>query len=191
MIFFEICLFNIIECLDLIEDFKSLSIVNKYTYNICKKYKINIYKYFLKKYNVDYHDPSNFIYKINNVNISNYINDTIDYNGIFLLYYNYYNELYISCLHLRITSIPIYPHLEHLNCNHNDLTSLPHFPSLYNLTCDNNKLTIINSYPKLIWLSCDNNNITEISYCPNLNWLFCKNNLLKTLPSFPKLKILF
>jgi predicted aldo/keto reductase-like oxidoreductase len=26
--------FNIIECLDLIEDFKSLSIVNKYTYNI-------------------------------------------------------------------------------------------------------------------------------------------------------------
>ena len=64
----DIC-YLIIKQMDYIEDLQNFCIINKSVSQICSKYKSIISKHFLETYQVNYKDPSNFIYLYNNVKI--------------------------------------------------------------------------------------------------------------------------
>ena len=89
------CLFFIINKIDNIDVLKSFSQINKIIYNYCKKHPL----YNIIKYKVNYKDPNNFIYKINNVKIG-----TVSDLEILELYMKYYNETSITCYNIGITS---------------------------------------------------------------------------------------
>ena len=93
--------------------------------------KESIAKQMLKTMQVDYQDPTIFIYVMNKKNANDYKQeDTWNYTGIFKLYYRFYNEKAIDLLDNLITSFPIMPKLERLECNSNQLTSIPIMPKL-------------------------------------------------------------
>ena len=81
--------------------------------------KESIAKQMLKTMQVDYQDPTNFIYVMNKKNANDYKQeDTWNYTGIFKLYYNFYNEKVIYCYGnqiIKIDNLP--PKLQILNGN--------------------------------------------------------------------------
>ena len=54
------------------DNLHNLCTSNKYFYNVCNNNKEWIAKFFLDKYQVEYNDPTNFIYVDNRKNIKNY-----------------------------------------------------------------------------------------------------------------------
>ena len=173
----KINLLNIIKQLNSIEDFNNLCQCDKYIFNMCKYYRNTICKHFLYKYNVLYHNVTDFIYIINNTYKDSYIISEkdgyieYDYKGLYLLYYKYYKHTSIYCNNQRISSIPSYPNLRRLNCSENNLFSLPDYPNLITLHCHDNFLKTLPAYPKLEFLNCTDNYITTLPSYPYLYYL--------------------
>ena len=73
-------IFTIIDNIDNIEDLKNICSTNKQNYQFCKRNLKRISKQLLTNYQVDYTDPTNFIYIYNNKDINDYkSNDQYDY----------------------------------------------------------------------------------------------------------------
>ena len=131
-------------------DIINLSETNKeYNYYYKNLKETNLWKtktkYYLllKKYKVDYKDPGNFIYKMNNVSQEEVkkLNETEDYKTIYEYYYKFFNETEIKCQYKGITSLPELPNCTDLYCNDNKLTSFPELPNCEYLYCRGNQLT--------------------------------------------------
>ena len=88
-------------------------------------------KAILELYKVDYTDPTNFIYVINNKKIDDYkiVNGNWNYNGLLKLYMKFFNKKNIECEE-DITSFPIYPNMTHFDVRDNQLTSFPIQPNI-------------------------------------------------------------
>src|SRR2546422_776480 len=161
----------ILEILFLLKDIDSyfnLFLVNKRINNICKQCSSQISKYFLNKYQVDYNDPTNFIYVYKKLNINDYSND---YLKILQLYFSYTGMKKIECYNKKITSIPAFPNLQELHCILNQITTLPKYPNLKKLNCKYNQITTLPKYPKLRVLNCNENKITTLQEYPELQEL--------------------
>lgn len=184
------------------EDVKEFSRISKYYHCICIRYQNDIYINLIHKYKIDYKDPGNFIYKMNNISLEfcmknnknktedNDDNINFDYKKIFDLYLKFYDKENIFCSYKHITSIPIYPKLKFLECNGNYLKELPYLPVLIELCCGNNQITELKMYDKLEVLICIQNKLRRIPKYPCLIELNCSMNRIKTLPEYPLLKIL-
>lgn len=178
--------------LNSVDTVRSFCEISSFHLKICKKYSHDIAKRLIDIYQINYEDPGNFIYIMNNTTIDTCKNtdDSYNYKKIFRLYLNYYDQEEIYCLNKQITSIPIYPKLKDLTCSYNELTELPNMPNLIELNCDSNKITKLKIYNKLQIIFCRDNLLTEIPLYPKLTHLYCEMNELETLPDFPLLEVL-
>lgn len=161
--------------------------------NYCSTYKETIAKIMLKKYKVNYQDPTHFIYIKNKRSLSEFKkeNNKIMFSEIYNLYLKDYFSTEIKCEKMGITGFPMYPNLKFLHCRDNMLTTIPSMPELLQLRCNDNLLTELPQFPKLISLHCDTNQIKTLPPYPQLKFLSCELNELKTLPMYPKLIDLF
>ena len=190
---------------------KNFCQINKGARELCRKYRVAICKKFLQRYQVDYNDPTNFIYVMNKEKKKKFFKDgEPEYCRLLFLYSKFYDKKEIWFEHGRfakkVTSMPLYPNvkslvcyendlkslpdgmrnLTHLDCNSNELTSLPNgMIKLKSLSCHFNKLTSFpNDLFSLEWLNCDGNKLTSLPKTViNLKTVFCKNNLLEALPN--------
>ena len=167
-----------------IEIIKNTLTVNK----VCKTNKTTLIKAFLKKYQVDYQDPNNFIYF--NENTDEFIPATTDLEKVFDLYLAHYYNPILKVIRKNITQIPIFPNLKELYCQGNKLTTLPEMPNLQKLYCYGNKITFIPPMPFLKELSCEYNNLTWIPPMPHLQKLYCEGNKITFIPRMPNLEII-
>lgn len=165
----------------------------------------------LEKYDVEYKDPNNFIYKMSKKSTQSVKNEdgTFDLAAVYSLYMQWYYVEEINCTKKGITSIPVYPNLKKLLCTFNNLRKIPSFPSLQKLFCYNsgveeigacpalqvleiqrNKLKKLISFPRLEKLTCSYNDLKELPRLPSLRLLFCEHNRLTHLPEFPMLEMM-
>lgn len=159
--------------------------------NYCILHADKIAKYYIKKYQIDYTDPNNFIYKMNSTPIERckYDNGEYNYKKIISLYLPYYNQREINCSAQNISSIPIYPKLEILNCSLNDLETLPEYPILIKLDCSLNEISKLPDYPFLEELNCSSNDLISLPKYPNLEVLDCSFTAITELSNhYPKLQ---
>ena len=162
--------FNIVFQSEL-DQVQSLCLLNKRFNHSCKYYKQHIAKHFLHKYKVNYKDPNNFIYAMNDIEYTT----TRSYYDVLYLYMKFYKHKEIDASSKNITSIPILPNLVYLNCDNNQLKTLPELPRLVKLYCDNNQLSSIPSSPLLEFLSCNGNRNISIQQQDRLVKLYCDN----------------
>lgn len=112
---------------------------------------------FLDKFQVDYKDPTNFIY---------YEEDSFKYKDstffiIFKLYMKYYNINDIRVSNKNITSFPIYPNMIIFDGENNQLTSFPIQHNMIVFYGENNKLTSFPDQPQMALFSGDGNELTS------------------------------
>lgn len=178
--------------LNSIESIRSFCATSSFHQGICKKYSHDVAKRLIDIYKINYTDPNNFIYIMNNISLDECKNsdNSFNYKKIFRLYLNFYDKEEIYCLDKGITSIPIYPKLKDLTCSYNELTELPEMQNLVELNCDSNKISELKMYNKLEILFCRDNELKDIPFYPKLKNLYCEMNELETLPEFPLLKVL-
>ena len=177
---------NILKNLNSLDDV--INLIFKTNLNYVKMLSTKIAKKMIEIYKIDYKDPNNFIYLMNDVSIDKCkIKNDFDYKKIMRLYLNYYNKDEIDCDRNFISSIPIYPNVKKLYCGFGQLKQLHENPNLEVLSCNNNLLTSLPKYPKLIYLDCANNELTSLPEYPNLENLSCSDNKLTSLPKYPKL----
>lgn len=70
----------------------------------------------MNKYQVNYKDPSNFIFKFNKVNQDDYKDENIwKSESLFKLYMKTFKKTKINCNKMEITSCPILPNMKHTN----------------------------------------------------------------------------
>jgi len=130
--------FEILKKIHSVEDLQKFCKLNKKNLDFCKNNSNIISKYILDKLQVDYTDPTNFIYVANKTNIDSYReNKNWKYKSLFKLYMKYYYKEYINCDYLRITSFPIYPHMKGFYGNSTKLTSFPVQPEMIEFYGDN------------------------------------------------------
>ena len=128
---------------------------------MCQENKETIYKHFLKRYQFNYKDPSNFIYVENKKNIDEYQKgESWNYYGLFKLYMKLFNktEIYIN---KYITSFPIYPNMTKFYCRMNRLTSFPTQPNMVEFYGSYNKLVSFATQPNMVYFQGDNNKLTS------------------------------
>jgi hypothetical protein len=147
------------------------------------------YKELLEKYQVDYTDPNNFIYKNHEKNIDEYKNadGTWNYTSIYELYYKVFNEKIIVCESLGITSMPVYPNMEEFGGENNELTSFPIQPNMKLFVGDKNRLTSFPVQPKMVQFHGDNNQLTSFPVQPKMVQFHGDNNQLTSFPMQPKM----
>ena len=162
---------------------------NKKIRDECKIHKTELVKAFLKKYQVDYQDPTNFIYFDSKTNT--FIPKPDDLQKVFDLYLVHYTKTNIEIEGKNITSIPVFPNLKELRCQNNKLTQIPTMPFLQILNCRNNQLTQIEVMSKLVELNCAYNKLTTLPIFIELGFLSCGDNQLTTVPTMPNLKDLY
>lgn len=160
--------------------------------NYCISNADKIAKYYIKKYQIDYTDPNNFIYEMNSTPIERckYDNGEYNYKKIISLYLPYYNQREIICSGRNISSIPIYPKLEILDCGFNNLETLPEYPNLVILDCSfNYDIQTLPEYPNLERLYCNSSGISKLPDYPKLEVLDCSLTEIKKLSNhYPKLQ---
>ena len=142
----EYICYEILQHLNSVDDVKNFCITSKSNHLFCKKYMQSIAKKLLSVYQVDYTDPTNFIYVYNHENINDFKHDIIgfDFKKIFKLYLKTYNLEKINYQSKGITSFPIQPKMNYCNLNGNQLTDFPIQPKMTNCYLEGNQLTIIN-----------------------------------------------
>jgi hypothetical protein len=111
-------------------------------------------KKILQLYEVDYTDPTNYIYLIYGttqfIDIKNYkIDGEWKYKEILELYRREYHQKQIIAPSSNITSIGIYPFMIICELSGNKLTSFPKQPKMKECYLDGNNLTSFNVQPKL------------------------------------------
>jgi hypothetical protein len=139
----------------------------------------------LKKYKVNYKDPNNFIYKIDNLDIKDFEKN---YIKIYKQYMKYYENYEIDCENLGITSFPTYPKLKNLYCSNNANISIENQPSLEKLDCSNCFIEKLPEMPNLIYLDCNRNYIEHLGDYKNLQVLNCADNYIKKIPIYDDLR---
>ena len=89
---------------------------------MCFENKSSISRHLLRIYQVDYKDPSNFIYIYNNVSIQDYKDqdNKWKYPSLLKLYLKNYKIEYIE-LREKITSFPIYPSMVYFSGPNNGI----------------------------------------------------------------------
>ena len=128
-----------------------------------------ISSHFLKIYQVDYKDPSNFIYVMNNKDIQDYKSDkSWNYPSIFKLYMKYYYTTKIICNDKKMTTFPIYPNMETFEGNHNQLTSFSIQPNMKYFLGRKNQLTSFPIQPNMLHFSGEHNRLTNFPIQPNM-----------------------
>lgn len=160
---------------------------NKAARELCKIHRVALCQRLIRIYEVDYKDPTNFIYVMNGVTRRTVIKKgKVDYCRALHLYANFFYEKVIVCSNKNISSIPLYPNVQKLVCDGNKLKTLPEgMTKLVYLDCSENK---IKSLPKemneLIHLDCAYNELRSLAdnYFPKLEYFDCSINNLITLP---------
>ena len=163
---------------------------NKHYSEICKNNFNFIAKYYLDKYEVNYTDPGNFIYKYHKTGINNFKDwETCKWNypGLFRLYMKMFNESIIDCMNknMNITSFPIYPNMIEFYGENNKLTSFPTQPKMVKFYGRDNKLTSFPIQPKMELFSGNNNQLTSFPIQPKLERFYAENNPVILNP-FPR-----
>ena len=182
---------EIIFSIDDLDTLKNVCQANKHALSICRRYRVTLCKKFLKRYQVDYNDPDNFIYVQNNVKKEDYFSENGDpnYCELFRLYSKFYDNkeiIFKSRYDGKISSMPLFPNLDTLDCSSHNLTSLPNgMVNLKNLSCSSNKLkSLPNDMVSLIELNCEKNELTILpTGLLSLKILQCGHNPLSSLPN--------
>ena len=170
------------------EDLSNICSQNKKMRDICKNNFNIISKYFLDKFQVDYQDPNNFIYRYHKENIDNFKNgNKWSFDSIFKLYMKMYYEDEIDCENLGITSFPIYPNMTHFYGNNNKLTTFPIQPKMEIFFGDNNKLTSFPVQPKMTHFYGNNNQLISFPIQPKMEEFEGDNNQLTSFPIQPNM----
>ena len=160
-------------------ELKSFCSQNRSFYNMCKANSSYIYKSYLEKYKVEYQDPGNFIYVINNTTPEQYkINNRWDYKGLYKLYMKYFNNETIDY------STPL--DISDLSVSGN-MTSFPIYPNMKNFIGRNNKLTKFPVQPRMEVFSGDYNKLKSFPIQPEMKEFYGNANLLETFPIQPKM----
>lgn len=162
-------------------EIQKLCLSNKYYNSLCKTYREHISKTLLKRYQVRYKNPGNFIYIMNKVKYD----PERSFHDIYKLYFKFYNNTGIDCDNKKIRSIPFYPNVKSLNCNSNLLKSLPPLQKVETLNCRFNKLTSLPELPNVKILNCAGNQLMSLPELPKVTSLYCGNNQLRSLPELP------
>lgn len=195
--------YEIIKFLDL-HQLDELCKVNKYYADFCFSHwnKRNIAKFFLKKYKVDYNNPTNFIYLANKRKKGDFITkNEIDYIGLLELYKKFYmyeeirwgSGKFLSLtsrgntkiIPLKnghyVSSFPIYPNLVYLSLVACRLTgTFPRQPQLQTLHLEFNLLESIETQPNLINLHVQTNRLKNFPLQPKLTDLIISRNQLSS-----------
>ena len=171
----------------------------------------------LELYNVDYTDPTNFIYIMNNKKKSEYYkNEEWNYDGLLKLYMKYFYETeikldyYSSSMTRQITSFPIYPNMTYFfgvdtkltsfpvqpkmmvfRGYDNQLTSFPIQPKMYEFRGGNNKLSSFPIQPEMTYFSGNNNQLTSFPIQPEMTSFSGKNNKLTSFPVQPNMRLFY
>ena len=125
---------------------------NKEFRQICRLNKNSICKYLLEIYKVDYTDPTNFIYIINNKTIDDFKDKKkYKFSSIFKLYMKSYFKTEINCGEMNITSFPIYPNMIIFNGRRNQLTTFPIQPKMTYFYGNDNQLITFPVQPNMTY----------------------------------------
>lgn len=171
-------------------DLQNYSRQNKMFYSLYKNNENSIAKKYLNFYNVNYKDPNNFIYKINNQDIQDYkINNCWDYPKLLKLYKTYFYEKHIFCYNKNITSMPIYPNMEKFIGYDNKLSIFPVQPNMLYCQIHYNNLKTFPTQPKMIEITAWKNNLLYFAIQPSMERCYISHNNLKTFHIQPKMKV--
>lgn len=170
--------YKLLKYIDSPNDLKNYCLQNKFFYSLFKENKQTISKYFLERYHVDYTDPTNFIYVMNDKIIDDYrVKDLWDYISLFKLYIKLFNDTEIRCENKGITSFPIYPNMTILYGRSNQLTSFP-IPKMTHFYGNNNQLTSFPIQPNTIDFRVEKNQLTSFPIQPKMKYFDGHNNRL-------------
>lgn len=159
---------------------------NNIFYNRVDLLKDDIYKGYLDKYQVDYTDSVNFIYKANQVSQNSFKRgNTWDWRGLMELYMKHFKETVINCEDIGITSFPIYPNMIEFYGGNNDLTSFPVQPKMEVFNASDNNLTSFPVQPRMEEFKASKNNLTSFPIQPNMTTFVADNNNLVSFPIQP------
>ncbi len=204
---------NTNEIIDILKNANPKSLVDMCKENhryakVCKNNKNTIFEYVLKKYNVDYKDPTSLIYyksgqkgNVEYYDINNFKNPdgTYKFGDIFEKYFRWYNEKSINSNLTTITNIPSLPKVKMLFLTNN--THLKKiegdFSELVDIYVRNTNVEFIRgNFPKLEELHIQQNKIKEIpKQLPNLKKIDISNNPIEKLDlssskNFKEIKII-
>jgi hypothetical protein len=126
---------------------------NNYIYNNNDFYKAKCELY---RYQVDYKDPTNFIYIYNKKEIPFTAQGDHDLIEILKIYMLQFNMEKITCMYAGITSFPVYPKMTECDISNNELTSFPVQPVMTFCDISNNELTSFNIQPVMTYCDIDN-----------------------------------
>jgi hypothetical protein len=179
--------FEILKNID-IGDLKNYCNQSKMFKQMCQDNQKAISKHFLKKYQVEYTDPNNFIYKYNDKSIDNYrTNDKWDYKKLLKLYMLNYDVKIIRCESKEITSFPIQPNMTWFIGRNNQLTSFPIQPNMTSFDGRRNQLTNFPIQPKMVDFYGHNNKLTNFPIQPEMTEFMGEKNQLTSFPIQPKM----
>jgi len=156
---------------------------------MCLENKSVISKHLLSIYQVNYKDPSNFIYIYNKVSIQDYKDQDNKWNypSLLKLYLKNYNIDKINCEQKNITSFPIYPNMTTFYGNNNKLTSFPIQPKMTHFYGYSNKLTTFPIQPEMKTFYGNDNQLTSFPIQPEMMYFIGYNNVLTSFPIQPKM----
>ena len=171
------------------DDIKNFCSQNKYLHNLCQDNESVIARHFLNKYQVDYSDPTNFIYIYNNVKINNYRDDNNrwDYVKIYKLYMKQFNKTKIEISNNVISSFPIYPKMIEIEISDNLLTSFPIQPEMKEFMGSVNELTSFPVQPKMKYCDVEGNQLKSFPIQPKMTYCDISSNQLTSFPVQPKM----
>ena len=185
---------EIIDNISSIEDLQKICSLNKHNYNMCKYYSKSISKKLLDIFQVDYTDPSNFIYIESGKKINDYgpkdDNREYNYKGILKIYMKYYYETEIKLHYDNITSFPIYPNMIKFY-GIGKLTSFPIQPKMKLFQGWYNQLTSFPIQPMMEEFIGNRNQLTSFPIQPNMKRFRGDNNQLTSFPIQPKMTHFF
>jgi hypothetical protein len=170
-------------------DLQNFCSQSKYFHQLCKENKNSIAKHFLEKYQVNYKNPNDFIYKCNSVKMEDYIvNSKWLYQSIFKLYMKNFYKKKIECENKKISSFPVYPNMKEFWGNYNQLTTFPIQPEMTKFYGRDNQLTIFPVQPKMTRFYCHNNKLTYVPIQPKMEMFEGENNKLTNFEVQPNMK---
>lgn len=171
------------------KEFEKLCNSSKFYRNICNEYFKELI--FLHDHEVDFQDPTNFIYVANNVKIKDYKRNGVWlYKEIKKLYMKHYNKKTIK-VEKKITSFPIYPNMLDFYARNNNLTTFPVQPKMSTFYGHDNKLKSFPTQPEMEVFFGNDNQLTNFPIQPNMDTLHIGRNKLTSFVYQPKLEAAF
>lgn len=159
---------EIVDRLDPIS-FNELLLANKVCYDKLVSIRNNVYRFYLKKYKVDYEDRGNFIYIKNNVKKEGYNRNGVwNWRGLMVLYMKHFRKKKIECPNMNIKSFPIYPNMTEFVGYGNRLSDFPVQPKMISFRGKRNLLTNFPVQPKMITFSGEINRLTSFPTQPQM-----------------------